>query len=187
MSVTPRTTRTTAAAVAVAAAALLAPAAAASAHDGHDHDDAPASATHSRAAVGGLVAEVRRATAQYRDVQVALDAGYVPVSGCETSPDGGMGIHYLNPGLVAPGAPVDPATPQILLYGPDAEGGLRLLGVEYWQPAVGQPTPVLGGRPFDGPMPGHSPDMPVHYDLHVWTEVANPDGVFAAWNPHVTC
>jgi hypothetical protein len=27
----------------------------------------------------------------------------------------------------------------------------------------------------------------VHYDLHVWTEVANPAGVFAPFNPKVAC
>jgi len=47
--------------------------------------------------------------------------------------------------------------------------------------------PVLLGQPFDGPMPGHGPGMPVHYDLHVWTHKANPAGVFAPWNPKVSC
>jgi hypothetical protein len=40
---------------------------------------------------------------------------------------------------------------------------------------------------FDGPMPGHAPDMPVHYDLHAWMYEANPDGLFKMWNPSVTC
>jgi hypothetical protein len=46
---------------------------------------------------------------------------------------------------------------------------------------------VLLGQPFDGPMPGHGPDMPIHYDLHVWTHKANPAGVFAPFNPKVSC
>ncbi len=141
---------------------------------------------HDRADVRGVVAQVRQAIAPYRDVDVALAAGYVPVSPCETSPEGGMGVHYLNPALAAPG-PVDPAKPAVLLYGPDKDGEPQLLGAEYFQPAVGQPTPTLAGEPFDGPMPGHSPGMPEHFDLHVWTEVANPAGVFAQWNPRVTC
>jgi hypothetical protein len=141
---------------------------------------------HDRAASRGTVAEVRKAIAPFRDVTVALQAGYVPVSPCETSPQGGMGIHYMNPALATPGA-VDPARPAVLLYAPDGAGGVRLLGAEYWQPAVGQPTPTLAGQPFDGPMPGHTPQMPEHYDLHVWTHVANPAGVFAPWNPAVRC
>jgi hypothetical protein len=36
-------------------------------------------------------------------------------------------------------------------------------------------------------MLGHEPGMPVHYDLHVWLYQANPDGVFASWNPSVSC
>ena len=36
-------------------------------------------------------------------------------------------------------------------------------------------------------MTGHSPGMPVHYDLHVWLFDSNPDGVFAPWNPSVSC
>ena len=142
---------------------------------------------HDRADSGGTVAVVRSAIAQYQDPAAAEAAGYVLVSDCETSAAGGMGFHYLNPALIDPSRPVDPTRPTVLLYGPDGDGGLELLGAEFLQPDVGQPRPTLAGEPFDGPMPGHSPGMPVHYDLHVWTEVANPAGVFAPWNPKVTC
>jgi hypothetical protein len=159
-----------------AAAALLVPTGTAGADPGR----------HDRADSRGVVAQVRQAIAPYRDVAVATAAGYRPVSPCETSAQGGMGIHFMHPDRGAPG-PVDPARPAVLLYAPGPDGQLRLLGAEFWQPAVGQPAPTLGGEPFDGPMAGHAPGMPVHYDLHVWTEVANPAGVFAPWNPKVTC
>jgi hypothetical protein len=29
--------------------------------------------------------------------------------------------------------------------------------------------------------------MPIHYDLHVWLWQHNPSGLFAPWNPDVTC
>jgi hypothetical protein len=29
--------------------------------------------------------------------------------------------------------------------------------------------------------------MPIHYDLHVWLYKHNPAGMFAAWNPRVSC
>ena len=45
----------------------------------------------------------------------------------------------------------------------------------------------LFGVPFDGPMLGHEPGMPKHYDLHVWLYERNPAGLFAAWNPRVHC
>ncbi|HUG65708.1 MAG TPA: hypothetical protein VMK83_10860 [Gaiellaceae bacterium] len=47
--------------------------------------------------------------------------------------------------------------------------------------------PSLFGRAFDGPMPGHNPFMPVHYDLHVWVAEHNPSGVFALFNPALSC
>lgn len=142
---------------------------------------------HDRASSTGVVAEVRKAIAPFKDVSVAVAAGYGPVGHCEESPEGGMGIHYMNPAYGNPSASVRPDQPTVLLYGPDGSGGLELLGAEYWQPAVGQPTPTLAGQPFDGPMPGHVEGMPTHFDLHVWTEVANPAGVFATWNPRVHC
>jgi hypothetical protein len=43
--------------------------------------------------------------------------------------------------------------------------------------------PSLFGHRFDGPMPGHFPGMPVHYDLHVWAWFDNPNGAYSAWNP----
>jgi len=29
--------------------------------------------------------------------------------------------------------------------------------------------------------------VPVHYDLHAWLFVSNPDGVFAPFTPRVDC
>jgi hypothetical protein len=167
---------TTALVLAGTATALLVPTGTAGADPGR----------HDRADTRGTVAQVRAAIAPYRDVDAAVAAGYGPVSGCESSPEGGMGIHYLNPAFAAPG-PVDPGQPAILLYAPGRDGELQLLGAEYWQPGRRAAAPTLGGEPFDGPMAGHAPGMPEHYDLHVWTEVANPAGVFAPWNPKVTC
>jgi len=41
-----------------------------------------------------MLAKVRQATNKYHDVNVAVEDGYVPITGCVSSPDGGMGIHY---------------------------------------------------------------------------------------------
>jgi hypothetical protein len=132
------------------------------------------------------LAAVRQATAKYHDVSQALADGYIPVSPCEAHHGlGTMGIHYLNPALAMDLA-LDPLAPELLLYVPSGNG-LRLVAVEYFVADVGQPHPSLFGLPFDGPMPGHTPDMPVHYDLHVWLWQANPDGMFAQWNPSLHC
>ena len=132
------------------------------------------------------LAAVRQATAKYHDVNQALADGYIPVSPCEELPGvGAMGIHYLNPALASDLA-VDPLAPEVLLYVPSGNG-LRLVGVEYFVANAGQPHPSLFGRAFDGPMAGHAPGMPEHYDLHAWIWEANPNGVFAQWNPAVRC
>lgn len=134
------------------------------------------------------------ATARYHSYAQAQRDGYtVEGEPCVASPDGTMGIHAVNPALLADPA-VDPLRPELLLYVPRENGGLRLVGVEYWKAAGDQAPPIdasdrpsLFGRAFDGPMAGHSPAMPHHYDLHVWFWARNPAGMFAAFNPLLSC
>jgi len=134
---------------------------------------------------------VRAALARYNSVDQAERDGYVPRSPCESSPAGTMGIHYANPALMGPGN--DPLHPEVLLYLPDASGNLKLVGVEYFSAdadqdlSTAEDRPTIFGQPFDGPMLGHNPQMPIHYDLHVWLFEANPSGVFAQWNPAISC
>lgn len=137
--------------------------------------------------MNAMVATTRAAVARFHDVDAALAAGYLPVGGCVESPAGAMGFHYMNPALVHPGAPVDPAQPPFLTYGPSASGGLELWAAEFFEPDLGQPTPMYGTQPFDGPMPGHEPGMPTHYDLHVWVGKHNPAGIFVDFNPALHC
>lgn len=86
------------------------------------------------------------------------------------------------------GPAVDPSRPEILLYAPRANGRLELVGIEYFVPAASvTTTPTLFGRTFGGPMAGHNPSMPVHYELHAWLWAANPAGLFAPFNPNVSC
>jgi hypothetical protein len=140
------------------------------------------------------LANVRQATARYHDVNVAIAEGYIPTVHCIASPAGGMGYHYVNPTLAR-----DPqiilTSPEILLYAL-VDGELKLVAVEYFKgigapdapvPNPAPPSPILFGRTFDGPMLGHEPGMPPHYDLHVWVWQANPAGTFAQFNPNVSC
>ena len=137
------------------------------------------------------VQAVRNAVARYHSVDQALADGYVPASPCEASPAGTMGRHYVNPALMGPGN--DPAHPEILLYLPRADGSLQFVAVEYFKADADQnlatdgDRPFILGQPFDGPMPGHNPQMPIHYDLHVWLAEYNPSGLFAQWNPAIRC
>jgi hypothetical protein len=156
--------------------------------------------------VQALLAKVRSETAKYHDVSVALTDGYIAASPCEEIQGVGvMGIHYVNFAL-AIDLVVNELEPEMLLYVP-FDGGFRLVGVEYYatalantaagpQPWFGVDPPPLGwfnsaptvfGESLDGPMPGHGPGIPWHYDFHVWLWQANPSGIFAEFNPNVQC
>jgi len=134
---------------------------------------------------------VRHATERFRDVRVARRAGYMPEGPCASSPLGAMGQHYMNERLESDGK-IDPLHPEALLY-EKRRGRWRLNGVEYFRPdRDGQLTtdddrPSVLGLAFEGPMEGHSPGMPVHYDLHAWLWKSNPRGTFSQWNPRVRC
>jgi hypothetical protein len=138
--------------------------------------------------------DVRAAVAKYHSFTQAARDGYtVEGEPCVALPSGeAMGVHAVNAALLADPA-IDPLRPEILLYQPKDNGKLELVGVEYWQAdadqnlATAEDRPSLFGRPFDGPMPGHAPGMPIHYDLHVWVAEANPSGLFAMFNPAVSC
>jgi hypothetical protein len=137
--------------------------------------------------------DVRRATRAYKDVKAAEAAGYVPAGPCTDDPKyGGMGFHYENLALVEDDE-LDPLRPEVLVYQADKHGKLRLGAVEYLRVdddqdlATDDDRPWLFDVPFDGPMLGHNPTMPIHYDLHVWLYRHNPAGIFAMWNPNVTC
>jgi hypothetical protein len=173
----------------------------------HEHVDSAQSTEFRRCQTDEIVDALGTALAasrKYQDVAVAEAEGYTPVSKCETSADGTMGIHYAHPNKLA--ALPDVADPAILLYLP-TPAGMRLVAIEYFEPVIQDGEPYMGsaseppredslpkrppeifdGQPFDGPMAGHNPDMPWHYDQHVWLYADNPDGLFAMWNPAIEC
>jgi hypothetical protein len=142
---------------------------------------------------GSDLRKARQATTQFRDVEVAKKAGYEKAGECAEDPKyGGMGVHYEHGELIRDGK-LDVERPEVLVYQPTRTGKLRLGAVEYFLPDADQDLatdpdrPTLFEMPFDGPMLGHSPQMPIHYDLHVWLYRHNPAGMFAMWNPRVKC
>jgi hypothetical protein len=135
------------------------------------------------------LAQLQDALGKYHDPLVAVRDGYFSTVGCVEYKNGGMGIHFLNPALIAPTP--DPLKPQILVYEPDGEK-LKLVAAEWFIPlATGvEGRPEIFGQPFNGPMEGHEPLIPKevhHYDLHVWLCKENPAGLFNATNPDVNC
>ena len=139
-----------------------------------------------------IVDVVRASTAQYRDPSAASDAGWQSAQSCVSGPqEGAMGVHFINGPLVGDGG-LDATAPEALVYEPLRNGRMRLVAVEFIVPAdlwnANHATPpVLLGQHFhlvNGPNrygPG------AFYELHVWAWQHNPSGMFADWNPTVTC
>jgi hypothetical protein len=133
--------------------------------------------------LGAELAQVRAATARYHDVTAAIADGYDPSPHCAEDPGGGgaMGHHYLNMALLLEtldSGVIDPTRPHVLLYLPRPDGQLRLVGVEYLSPTGGQ----LFGQEFADWSP-----LGDETALHVWLWQANPAGMFADYNPNLSC
>lgn len=142
---------------------------------------------------------VRVALDRYRDPIVAIHDGYFSTLACVEFPTagvagevpykaGGMGVHFLNVGLIGP--TLDSLRPQVLLYEPIGDT-LHLVAAEWFVPtAANHNRPQLFGHAFDGPMEGHHPIQPRalhHWDLHVWLWKTNPAGMFSPTNPALKC
>lgn len=138
------------------------------------------------------LSRLKTVTGAYHNEALALAGGFEAEPVCVSSPDGGMGYHHPHPGRVEDDA-ISKDQPEMLLYAPGKGEERKLVGVEYWKADEDQDLstdddrPSLFGREFDGPMEGHAPGMPIHYDLHVWVWKSNPDGTFAQFNPEVHC
>lgn len=124
---------------------------------------------------------------------------------------GGMGIHFFRPDLLGIGAPPNPRVdgigthtdfrkPSILIYEPRADGKLELVAVENlvfkkaWEAAGNTKRPTFQGVEydymFDDPKTksiDEAHNFEPHYDRHVWLYRPNANGVFAQFNPTVTC
>lgn len=141
------------------------------------------------AANQGDLAIVRKATANFQQVQAAQAAGYDLVEKldhCFNKPGvGGMGYHYINTASLD--LTVDALRPEAMVYAPQANGQLKLGAVEYIVPASEwdaaghtQPPAVLGHHLH------LNKDLGV-YVLHAWIWQHNPAGTFEDWNPTVSC
>lgn len=130
-----------------------------------------------------LVKKLRAALGHYRDVQLAMAAGYEP-GACVSGPNGGaMGIHFVNPALLDGAAPVL-EQPEALIYEPQANGRLRLVAAEYI--TLAGPA-ALEGHLLNYVGSGNRYGLPEFWEIHVWAWKKNPSGTFADWNPWVTC
>jgi hypothetical protein len=142
---------------------------------------------------GPSLAQVRAATAEYQQLQVALDDGYGPLHEC-TDHEGGlgaMGQHYVA-GDVVGDAAFDLSRPEVLVYEPMPNGRSRLVAVEFvvfadvWAQVSSKP-PQLFGRELALVEAPNRYGVPAFWQIHVWLWRNNPTGTFSDWNPKVSC
>lgn len=140
-----------------------------------------------------------------------------PMNMCETAAGmgqaadlGAMGVHYFRPELLGISGPPNPRVdgngthtdflkPAILIYEPQADGSMELIAVENlvfqraWREAGNTELPSFHGLAYDAMADDPVTDIDEahnfepHYDRHVWIYRENPNGVFAPFNPAVTC
>jgi hypothetical protein len=123
---------------------------------------------------------------------------------------GAMGIHFFRPDILGISGPPNPRvdgngthtdfnTPGILIYEPQADGSLVLVAVENlvfqksWHARGNREPPTFHGVAYDNMKddPATKIDeahmFEPHYDRHVWLYRENPNGMFAQFNPNVSC
>jgi len=123
---------------------------------------------------------------------------------------GAMGIHFFRPDLLGIKGPPNPRVdgdgthtdfrkPAILIYEPQTDGSLKLVAVENlvfqrsWHAAGNAKPPSFHGVEYDTMQddPATKIDeahmFEPHYDRHVWLYRDNPNGIFAPFNPKVSC
>ena len=160
---------------------------------------------------------IRAATEKYRDLEAAVADGYVlPMEMCVMSVDegqpaqlGGMGLHYVRPDLLGitaetprvdgVGTHTDFTQPAVLIYQPMPDGSQKLVAIENlvwakaWHEKGNEGPPSFHGYDYyymhDNPEtePDEAHGFQPHYELHFWLYEENPAGMFAPFNPRVSC
>jgi hypothetical protein len=157
-------------------------------------DGAPAvQARAASASAASQIAQLRRLVAPFHRFDAAVAAGWsTPITPCLVAADlpsqpgtGAMGSHYGNLAYIQDGGVVNLLQPELLLYEPEKNGKARFVGVEYIVPFADHPAsaapPTLLGHPF-----AQVPEFGV-WGLHIYVGRENPSGIFAPWNPKVSC
>ena len=124
-----------------------------------------------------VVEQVKSATSQFVSFEEATNNGLIDVSGYVPN----MGHHYLNPALVD--GPFELEKPEIILYVPDDNGTMQMVAIEY---SIAPTNPGNPPEGFTGVQDEwHFNEMVGQWQLHVWTILDNPDGIFASFNSDI--
>jgi len=134
--------------------------------------------------------------ARYHNIENALADGYRlgymgAAAGCVARPasagGGAMGYHYFHWGLMEDPT-IDPMRPEALVYHTGDDGDLKLGAVEWvvpksiWEAAGNTAPPTV----YDQTLHIINPVLN-WYLAHAWIYFENPAGLWADWNPDVTC
>lgn len=131
------------------------------------------------------LAALRVATAKFQRFESRTSGGYTEQPqppGCfvaSNPAEGAMGYHYMDPTRIGT---LDVTEPQLLIYEPEKNGQMKLVGVEY----------IFPGNPTDTPPRLFDQDFVYNTEFSVWTLHAwvwrqNPSGIFNSWNTKVSC
>jgi hypothetical protein len=143
------------------------------------------------------LASARAATAGDHQLATARQAGYSILRdaagiACIDEPTmGAMGVHYVDGAAVGDPAVV-PNHPEALVYEPTKNGRMQLVALEYvvlkadWDALHPDPPSLFGQEFMVTPDPNRF-GLPAFYSLHAWIWKHNPAGMFAMWNPDVSC
>jgi hypothetical protein len=159
-----------------------------------------------------LVRKIHDATKKYKDIRQALVKDnqdeinnqpdpkkrdpWLVGTPCVSGPDhGAMGIHVLKLGrMKSTDNPLPIDSPTALIYEPQSDGKLVLVGLEYirdaatWQNKNGKTSvPALDGHLMNFAGAPNRYGLDPFFEIHVWAFEGNPQGAFADWNNHVTC
>ena len=123
------------------------------------------------------IEQVKAATINYVDINVAMNEGRIDVSGYVPN----MGHHYLRPQLAD--GNFELLQPEFILYAPDENNIMQMVAIEY---GIVPDDPNNPGNPPEGFTGSedvwHFNEMIGMWTLHVWTILDNPEGIFAAHN-----
>jgi hypothetical protein len=130
------------------------------------------------------IVALRRATARYHNLNLAIADGFVLLHPCEVRPgEGVVGAVYVNFARLLDGV-IDADRPDALIYEETRNEGSKLLGAEFAIPYAlwtDNAPPAFVGNAFQ-----REDEFGV-FALHAWIWRANPNGMFAEANPSVSC
>ena len=130
------------------------------------------------------LAQARRSTAKYHDIDTAFADGYIDVAFILP----GVGCHLMNLGYLD--GEFEVTQPELLIYAdcsPGQGGKAELRSIEYVTLCGGPPSCTLPAPDgFSGDDDVWTPFVDGSlWTLHVWVWQNNPDGIFVKINPRI--